>query len=85
MVLSGNRFQFTPYILLQNNLFQRFYQLFLSINQLLKSSMAREFRPSGAPEVKGMTVDRIKYDSTAAKGSFRVLLDISYAFGVRIS
>jgi hypothetical protein len=49
--------------------------------ELLKSSIAREFRPNGAPDVKRMAVDRIKYDSATAKGSFRVLLDISYTFG----
>ncbi|MCO5947924.1 hypothetical protein [Mucilaginibacter flavidus] len=49
--------------------------------ELLKSSIAREFRPNGAPDVTRMTVDRIKYDSATSKGSFRVLLDITYTFG----
>ena len=49
--------------------------------ELLKSSIAREFRSNGAPEVKRMAIDRIKYESVTAKGSFRVLLDISYTFG----
>ena len=49
--------------------------------ELLKSSIAREFRHNGSPEVKRMIVDRIKYDGTTAKGSFRVLLDIAYTFG----
>ncbi|MEP6614542.1 MAG: hypothetical protein ABJA76_21705 [Mucilaginibacter sp.] len=49
--------------------------------ELLKSSIAREFRLNGAPDVERIAIDRIKYDNATAKGSFRVLLDISYSFG----
>ena len=48
---------------------------------LLKSAIEREFRPNGAPEVKRMKIDRIKYDIDTGKGSFRVVLDIDYTFG----
>ena len=48
---------------------------------LLKSAIEREFRHNGAPEVLGMIIDRIKYDSTNRKGNFRVVLDINYTFG----
>ncbi|WP_295795783.1 hypothetical protein [Mucilaginibacter sp.] len=67
-----------------NNLESLFADLFRPGNrayELLKSSIAREFRHNGAPEVNRMTVDRIKYDSITATGSFRVLLDITYTFG----
>jgi len=50
-------------------------------HELLKSSIEREFRPNGAPEVKRMTIDRIKFNSATANGSFRVVLDITYTFG----
>lgn len=49
--------------------------------ELLKNAIEREFRPNGAPEVTRMIVDRIKYNTATSKGSFRVLLDISYTFG----
>lgn len=49
--------------------------------ELLKQAIEREFRPNGAPDVKKITVDRIKFSPSAGKGSFRVVLDIDYAFG----
>jgi len=48
---------------------------------LLKSAIEREFRHNGAPEVLGMAIDRIKYDTNNRKGNFRVVLDINYTFG----
>ncbi|MES2110580.1 MAG: hypothetical protein V4577_17615 [Bacteroidota bacterium] len=48
---------------------------------LLKQAIEREFRSNGAPEVKRMDIDRIKFDSDSSKGSFRVVLDIDYTFG----
>lgn len=50
-------------------------------HELLKSAIEREFRPNGAPEVKRMAIDRVAYNATTGKGSFRVVLDISYTFG----
>jgi hypothetical protein len=47
----------------------------------LKHAIEREFRPNGAPEVISMNIDRVKYDPTSGKGSFRVVLDINYTFG----
>jgi len=49
--------------------------------ELLKNAIEREFRPNGAPEVTRMMIDRITYNIATSKGSFRVLLDISYTFG----
>jgi hypothetical protein len=48
---------------------------------LLRNAIEREFRPNGAPEVKRMDIDRIKFNSDSSKGSFRVVLDIDYTFG----
>lgn len=48
---------------------------------LLKQAIEREFRPNGAPEVKRMNIDRIKFEPVSGKGSFRVMLDIDYTFG----
>ena len=49
--------------------------------ELLKQALEREFRPHGAPEVKKMEIDRIKFKPAAGNGSFRVVLDIDYTFG----
>jgi len=49
--------------------------------ELLKSAIEREFRPNGAPDVKRMEIDRIKYDIKTGEGRFRVLLDITFTFG----
>lgn len=50
-------------------------------HELLKQAIEREFRPNGAPEIKRMAIDRVKFDPTSGKGSFRVVLDIEYTFG----
>jgi hypothetical protein len=47
----------------------------------LQHAIEREFRPNGAPEVRRMAIDRVKYDTSTGKGSFRVVLDINYTFG----
>ncbi|MDP9076462.1 MAG: hypothetical protein M3O71_03480 [Bacteroidota bacterium] len=49
--------------------------------ELLKNALEREFRPNGAPEVKQMSIDRVKYDTVTCKGNFRVVLNIDYTFG----
>ena len=48
---------------------------------LFRSSIEREFRHHGAPELTHMEFDRIKYDEATGKGSFRVVLDINFTFG----
>jgi len=48
---------------------------------LLKQAIEREFRPNGAPEVKRMHIDRIKFNAGTGRGNFRVVLDIDYTFG----
>ena len=48
---------------------------------LLKQAIEREFRPNGAPEVKRMNIDRVKFEPVSGQGSFRVVLDIDYTFG----
>ena len=48
---------------------------------LLKSAIEREFRHNGAPEVLGMIIDRVKYNTSNRDGSFRVILNINYTFG----
>jgi hypothetical protein len=47
----------------------------------LRHAIEREFRQNGAPEVRRMAIDRVKYDAYTCKGSFRVVLDINYTFG----
>lgn len=47
----------------------------------LKHAIEREFRPNGAPEVIQMNIDRVKYNPSTSKGSFRVVLNINYTFG----
>jgi hypothetical protein len=49
--------------------------------ELLKSALEREFRPHGAPEMRHMKIDRVKYNPHDGKGSFRVVLDINFTFG----
>jgi len=43
--------------------------------------LQREFKWGGSPDVKSIIFDRVKYDETTGKGSFRILLDISFTFG----
>ncbi|MCR8556617.1 hypothetical protein KXD93_03145 [Mucilaginibacter sp. BJC16-A38] len=50
-------------------------------HELLKNALEREFRPNGAPEVKQMNIDRVKYGAATSIGSFRVVLNIDYTFG----
>jgi hypothetical protein len=47
----------------------------------LKHAIEREFRHHGAPEVMQMNIDRVKYEPSTSKGSFRIVLDINYTFG----
>ena len=47
----------------------------------LRHAIEREFRHNGAPEVRRMEIDRVKYDAATGKGSFRIVLDINYTFG----
>ncbi|WPV01712.1 hypothetical protein SNE26_08005 [Mucilaginibacter sp. cycad4] len=47
----------------------------------LKYALEREFRPEGSPEVVSLNFDRIKFDQHTGQGSFRIVLDIDYAFG----
>lgn len=49
--------------------------------ELLKHALEREFRPHGAPEVKKIEIDRVKFNPVTGNGSFRVVLDIDYTFG----
>ncbi|SDF89039.1 hypothetical protein [Mucilaginibacter gossypii] len=54
----------------------------LSANyEQLKYALEREFRPEGSPEVVSLNFDRIKFDQNTGQGSFRIVLDIDYAFG----
>jgi len=54
----------------------------LSANyEQLKHALEREFRPEGSPEVTRLNFDRIKFDENTGQGSFRIVLDINYAFG----
>jgi len=47
----------------------------------LTYELQREFKWGGSPDISQISFDRIKYDSTTGKGSFRILLDISFTFG----
>ncbi|WP_214071196.1 hypothetical protein [Mucilaginibacter sp. dw_454] len=49
--------------------------------QKLAYELQREFKWGGSPDVTSMVFDRIKYDTTTHKGSFRIVLDISFTFG----
>jgi len=46
----------------------------------LKYAIEREFRINGSPDITRMDLDRVAFDHTSGKGSFRVILDISYTF-----
>jgi hypothetical protein len=52
-----------------------------NIYNQLKYEIEREYRFNGSPEVTAMRFDRISYNSTSGKGSFRVVLDINFTFG----
>jgi len=49
--------------------------------QKLAYELQREFKWGGSPDITQMSFDRIKYDTTTQKGSFRIILDISFTFG----
>lgn len=49
--------------------------------QKLTYELQREFKWGGSPGVTRISFDRIIYDSMTGKGSFRILLDISFTFG----
>ncbi len=46
----------------------------------LKYEIQREFRHNGSPDVNSMKLDRVNYDPKLGKGSFRVVVDMSYTF-----
>ncbi|WEA02158.1 hypothetical protein [Mucilaginibacter sp. SJ] len=57
------------------------FEPFSENRKQLKYALEREFRPEGSPEVVNLNFDRIKFDQNTGQGSFRIVLDIDYAFG----
>ena len=47
----------------------------------LALELQREFRQGGSPDVNRMAFDRVIYDATTGKGSFRIVLDVRFTFG----
>jgi len=47
----------------------------------LRYEIQREYRFSGSPDISGMHFDRTKFDPVTGKGSFRVVLSMSFTFG----
>lgn len=49
--------------------------------QKLTYELQHEFKWGGSPDVTRIAFDRIIYNAVTGKGSFRILLDISFTFG----
>lgn len=47
----------------------------------LALELQREFRQGGSPDVIRMAFNRINYNATTGKGSFRIVLDVRFTFG----
>ncbi|WP_100339657.1 hypothetical protein [Mucilaginibacter auburnensis] len=48
--------------------------------QLLVYELQREFRQWGSPDIKKFSFDRVVFDPVMQKGSFRILLNVSFTF-----
>ncbi len=48
--------------------------------QLLVYELQREFRQWGSPDIKKISFDRVVFDPVMQKGSFRILLNVSFTF-----
>lgn len=70
--------QSTPQI---KNLLSDLFQLGTNNYVKLVYELQLEFKWGGSPDISRMSFDRIKYDIATGKGSFRILLDISFTFG----